>query len=677
MKLKYRYIFLSLLLFFFSFPLFAQILDDASWKEIAASQDDVWFATEEARTIAENVILYQSDLGGWPKNIQMHLPLSDEERKDIILLKNNFSETTVDNGATTQEMLFLLKMYTCHKETRYRDAFLKGLDYLLSAQYDNGGWPQYFPLRKGYYTHITYNDGAMINIMQLFQKVINDRNRLAIAVPEETIAKLKVSFDKGIDCILKTQYIQDGNLTSWCAQHDEISLEPAKARSYELPSLSGSESVEIVELLMSLDDPSKAVIKAVNAAMKWFELVKISGLREIRTYENGKVIKKVMVKDSMAEPVWTRFMDLEDSLPFFCDRDGVKKKSIEEIGEERRNGYKWYTTEPSRLFQKHAQWLQKHSLSVHSPEAKDSTVQNSKYIVVATDGSGDYISIQKAINSSKSFPYDPITIFIKNGTYREKIKVHEWNSNLRLEGESREGTIITYDDHFKKMEKGRNSTFYTYTLLVEANDIKISNLTIRNTAGEVGQAVALSVHSSRVIVENCNLLGNQDTLYASGNGSQYYKGCYIEGTTDFIFGSATALFENCQIHSKKDSYITAASTPEGATYGYVFKHCTLTANKGIGKVYLGRPWRVHAKTVFIDCNLGSHIRKEGWHNWSKPDAEKTTFYAEYNNIGPGAKDTQRVQWSHQLTTTAAKEYTAEHIFLFQNNSINSTWYESN
>ncbi len=285
------------------------------------------------------------------------------------------------------------------------------------------------------------------------------------------------------------------------------------------------------------------------------------------------------------------------------------------------------------------------------------TNANDKDKIVAQDGSGDYTTIQAAINDSKSFPYERITIFVKNGIYKEKIKVHEWNTNISLIGESKENTIITYDDYFNKIGLGINSTFYTYTMLVEANDFILKNITIENASGDIGQAVALSVFSDRVAVVNCRIIGNQDTLYASGTGKQYYKNCYIEGTTDFIFGSATAFFENCQIHSKKDSYITAASTPKDTLYGYVFKECKLTANEGVSKVYLGRPWRIYAKTVFINCNLGKHILPVGWHNWSKPDAEKTAFYGEYNSNGEGASPKTRVLWSHQLSKNEAKKYT--------------------
>ena len=292
--------------------------------------------------------------------------------------------------------------------------------------------------------------------------------------------------------------------------------------------------------------------------------------------------------------------------------------------------------------------------------SSNSSRKNTK--IVAQDGSGDYTTIQAAINDAKSFPYERITIFIKNGTYKEKVKVHEWNTNITLVGESKEQTIITYDDYFNKIGLGINSTFYTYTLLVEADDFIAENLTIENSSGDVGQAVALSVFSNRVAVINCRILGNQDTLYASGKGKQYYKNCYIEGTTDFIFGSASAFFENCQIHSKKDSYVTAASTPKDAAFGYIFSNCQLTANEGVSKVYLGRPWRVYAQTVFINCELGTHILPVGWHNWSKPDAEKTTLYGEFNSTGLGANATQRVPWSHQLSKKESKKYTLENCF---------------
>ena len=204
--------------------------------------------------------------------------------------------------------------------------------------------------------------------------------------------------------------------------------------------------------------------------------------------------------------------------------------------------------------------------------------------------------------------------------------------------------------------------FYTYTLLVQANDFRLENITIENTAGPVGQAVALHVEGDRCMFLNCHILGNQDTLYATGKFSrQYFVNCTVEGTTDFIFGEATVLFENCIIHCKSDSYITAASTPEGKLFGFVFRNCKLTASESVHKVYLGRPWRIFAKTAFLNCEMGAFICPVGWHNWDKPDAERTSFFAEYKNTGIGASGDKRVLWSHQLTDEEASVYTPEKI----------------
>ena len=266
------------------------------------------------------------------------------------------------------------------------------------------------------------------------------------------------------------------------------------------------------------------------------------------------------------------------------------------------------------------------------------------------------------MNAAKAFPSERVTIFIKNGVYYEKVKIHSWNPYISLIGESRKKTIITYDDYFNKINIGRNSTFHTYTVLIEGNDFIAKNLTIQNSSGEVGQAVALNVNANRVFINNCSLLGNQDTLYTSGEGTKnYFRDCYIEGTTDFIFGDATVLFENCTIHSKSNSYITAASIPQNTAFGYVFKNCKLTASEKATDVYLGRPWRIYAKTVFINCEMGKHIKPEGWHNWSKPEAEKTAFYAEYKCSGEGFQPEKRVNWSHQLKKSQAKKYTIENV----------------
>lgn len=283
-----------------------------------------------------------------------------------------------------------------------------------------------------------------------------------------------------------------------------------------------------------------------------------------------------------------------------------------------------------------------------------------KRIVVALDHSGDYTSVQAAVDAVPSLPEERVEIYIKNGIYREKVIIPTWKTNISFIGESKEKTILQWDDH---AGKGDINTFTSYTLLVKGNDFRAENITIENTAGrEAGQAVALHVEADRCVFTNCRIIGDQDTLYAgTASSRQYFLDCYIEGTTDFIFGPATAVFENCAIHCKKNSYITAASTPQGQAYGFVFLNCSITASPEATKVYLGRPWRPYAKTVFIKTELGEHIKPEGWHNWNKPEAEQTAFYAEYKSKGGGASPRARVTWSKQLKAKEAKAYTAQQV----------------
>ncbi len=283
-------------------------------------------------------------------------------------------------------------------------------------------------------------------------------------------------------------------------------------------------------------------------------------------------------------------------------------------------------------------------------------------MTVAKDGSGDFTSIQEAINATKAFPDKPVIIHIKKGEYKEKVRVYSWNTKLTLRGEDRDETIITYDDYFDKIDLGRNSTFHTYTMKVEANDFTAENLTIINSSGPVGQAVALHVEGDRSRFLNCKIKGHQDTLYAAGEGSrQYYKNCFIEGTTDFIFGEGIAVFDSCTIHSLSDSYITAASTPQNESFGFVFLNCKLTAKDGVTKVSLGRPWRDYAKVVSLYSDLGAHIIPEGWSNWGSTNRDQTAYYAEYQNKGSGANTGQRVKWSKQLSKKEAGAYTVKNI----------------
>ena len=286
-------------------------------------------------------------------------------------------------------------------------------------------------------------------------------------------------------------------------------------------------------------------------------------------------------------------------------------------------------------------------------------------IVVSRDGTGNFRTLQEAIESARAFMDYTVTIYVKNGVYKEKVIVPSWVENIDIIGEDRDKTIITYDDHANINKMG---TFRTYTVKVEGSDITFKNLTIENNAAQLGQAVALHTEGDRLKFINWRILGNQDTIYTGAKFTRlYFKDCYIDGTTDFIFGPSTALFEDCIIHSKRNSYVTAASTPKEAKYGYVFKHCKLTAEPGVDKVYLGRPWRPYAYTLFIECELGKHIVPAGWHNWGKQSNEETARYMEYKNTGEGANVSERVAWSKQLTKKEAEAVTVDAIFGTQSN----------
>ncbi|MFI5452794.1 pectinesterase family protein [Pedobacter sp. UC225_61] len=293
-----------------------------------------------------------------------------------------------------------------------------------------------------------------------------------------------------------------------------------------------------------------------------------------------------------------------------------------------------------------------------------------KSFTVAKDGSGDFKTIQEAVNAVRDLSEVQVPIYIKNGIYKEKLIIPSQKSKISLIGENKEQTIITFDDY-----SGRNgiNTYTSHTVLVQGNDFKAENITFENSAGPVGQAVALHVEADRVVIKNCKILGNQDTLFPSADTSrQYYMDCYIEGTTDFIFGAATVIFERCHIHSKKNSYITAASTTQAQPFGFVFLDCKLTADPAFQKVYLGRPWRPYAKTVFIRTEMGGHILPEGWHVWNENKNHETTFYAEYGSFGPGFVKDSRVNWSKQLTKKEVKQYTLATIF-----KGNAAWIPSN
>lgn len=339
------------------------------WKRIVKESPDSFFLTAEARRIADNVLAFQRVTGGWPKNIPIHRELGRE--KEIVLGdKNKRNDSTTDNDATILEMQYLARLYRALKDTdanpaeleTYKAAFLRGVEFMLSGQYDNGGWPQFWPENRGYQKMITYNDNAMVQTMQVIRDLRDGKAPYDILIDDSLKARLAASFDKGVECILNTQIRVNGKPTVWCQQHDPVTLAPAPARSYELASFCTSESAALVRLLMEIKHPDQRIKDAVIGAMDWFDAHKLTGIREERYVTETGIRDKRIVSDPTAAPLWARFYDLKTEKPFFCDRDGVPRENMSDIGHERRNGYGWYSEAPGKLLKRYAKWKEKNGI---------------------------------------------------------------------------------------------------------------------------------------------------------------------------------------------------------------------------------------------------------------------------------------------------------------------------
>jgi len=347
--------------------------DDSAhhWKDITGDEQVIRmlpgqkrYNPSQIKEIADNILLYQQKDGGWPKNYDM-LAILTPEQKVLLNEGKDSLNTTFDNGTTHSQVEYLANAYSLLNDKHYAEAALRGIHFMLESQYPNGGFPQFYPDTSGYRKYITFNDGAMIGIMRVFHHIIQNYPDYSF-VDESTRAEVKKAFDKGIECILKCQIVEDGKLTIWCQQHDNIDLSPRGARTFELPSKCGDESADIVLFLMSLDHPSKEIINSVNSAVDWFNKSKIYGIREV-TVKAPKVVYKyrtsttdrIVINDPKAPPVWARFYALKTNKPFFSDRNGIAVYSLSEVGRERRDGYTWYNYEPQKVLDKYSDWLKK------------------------------------------------------------------------------------------------------------------------------------------------------------------------------------------------------------------------------------------------------------------------------------------------------------------------------
>ncbi|WP_100408016.1 pectate lyase [Bacillus solitudinis] len=656
---------------------------------------------EAAIEEANNIVSWQMDHGGFSKGTNYSSAWDGTRSRSVWHSPNGEELGMIDNDATIKELNFLAQIYNETGDEQLKESILKGFDFLFTLQVETGGFPQVYPERGTpgsnvqYSNHVTFNDEAMINVLDLMEKASNKSYPFnGDLVSDELAEQLKESIERGIDYILKSQIEVDGVLQGWSAQHDRDTYEPRGARSYEHPSLSGSEAVGIVRFLMSRPEQTPEIKQAIIGALEWFDEVKLEGIR----YISGDPKGEYFVEDPNAV-TWYRFYEIGTNEPIFSGRDGVIKRTIQEIEQERRDGYSWagnYAEQllevakttgyfPNKVF---AQVNNTNSVDAEgrtlvagdTKQMEDLTEQLKQIendITVDQAGEGDYENVQAAIDAIPSNNTEPVTIHIKNGVYKEVVRVPADKPFITMIGENETETIITYDNYAGR-ENGVGGTLGTSgsaTAFLQADDFTAENLTFENSFDETTdtngkQAVAVNSSGERMTFKQVRFLGNQDTLLTNG-GTQYFYQSYIEGDVDFIFGGARAVFEETVIHSldrgssSNNGYITAASTMITEPYGYMFIDCELTSDAAPGTVYLGRPWHPSgnpdaiASVLFRDSYLGEHIHQQGWTDMSGFSAADARFY-EYNNYGPGAIQ-EETESRTLLTEEEASEWTIENV----------------
>ena len=635
-------------------------------------KDPAFFKTEEARRIGDQIIAYQRCTGGWPKNIDMTRDMSQEELAAVIKEKSRRNDSTIDNNATTSQMTYLARLYRETKETRYRDAFRAGVEYLLSGQYENGGWPQFWPEKRGYQYHITFNDDAMVNTLELLRSIMTEQQPYDKGLTDKSLRKrIKQAFDKGIECILATQITVDGKPTVWCQQYDNVTLKPASARAYELPSYCAQESAHIVALLMSLPHPDARIKAAVHGAMRWFDSYKLTGLRYERWGRNAEGRTPQLVKDPQAAPIWARYYDLVYSEPYVCDRDGIPRRRLEEIGYERRMGYSWYNGRPAELYELYDRWADKNDpqnkvpVSLDTPGVNETglidmyrrpTIDRSQFDIIVNPGE----SIQAALEKAPADESIPFKVLIRKGTYNQKVIIDR--PNIVLVGEQRDSTVIVYAETAQtrtiKEYNGKPVGNGVIVLQEGADDCVISGLTVYNNYGTTVEKttthqMAIFGRATRTIIINCNVWADGNdalALWARGGDGMYYHAdlylrcpgvdflcprgwCYATRCRFYGDGRAIIWHDGRGDQNKKlvitNSYFDAQSPTVLGRYHhdsqFFLIHCRMSdkiLDNNIGYAYTDKvldpcPWG--QRTYYYGCYREGG--NSGWLNDNLQDAE--------------------------------------------------------
>ena len=660
-------------------------------RNLPTHEKEDFYKTEEAQRIGDQVLLYQRVTGGWPKNINMSRPLTDEERAQVLRDKERRDDSTTDNGATNMQMLYLARLYQATKVECYKEGFQKAVAYLLSGQYENGGWPQFWPEMHGYQTHITYNDDAMVNTMNLLRAVAQQKAPYQGLADEALRQRCMKSFDKGVECILRTQMRnKEGQLTVWCQQHYRDTYEPAPARAYELPSYCSMESASITKLLMSLPNPDERVKKAVHAAMAWFDKYKLTGLRVQRHGPWASMDGDTkLVEDANGEPIWGRYYDLKYCEPYVCDRDGLPRRRLEDIGHERRNGYAWFGSRPAELYSVYDKWADQYdprhkvTVSLATKGANENGLIDlfrqpqkdlNDFDVVVNAGE----SIQAAIEKAPLKPTKPFKIFIRKGLYQQKVIIDR--PHIVLVGEQRDSTCIvlaeTEDTRTIKEYHGQPVHHGVVVLQEGADDCVISGLTVYNNYGTVVEPgntkhqMAVYGRATRTIVINSNIWADGNdalSLWAREGGMYYHADLYLRCPgVDFLCPRGWCYATRCRLYGDGRALIwhdgrgnadqklvitnsqfdAKRPTPLGRYHHdsqFYIVNCKLSENildQNIEHAYKGRTAEEMAREgkVLDPCPLGQRTyyygnRRDGGHSgWLKDNLKTAPGSPEFHMI---------------------------------------------
>lgn len=632
---------------------------------VTPAMTDAWFGGEEARRIAESILSYQTSSGGWSKHVDHsrgpRAPgqgYAEGERWHYV--------GTFDNGATTEHMRFLARADRVRPDARYRRAFVRGVEYILRAQFPNGCWPQVYPLEGGYHDAATFNDDATVNVLRLLRDAARGEPAF---VPAELRRRAADAVERGIGCILASQVVVDGRRVVWAAQHDPLTLAPVGARSFEPAALSGKEGPALAAFLMELDSSDPRVAVGIRGAAAW--------MRENRLWGYARRPGEKPVPTPGAGPLWARFAEIGTNRPVFANRDGIVRYDWRELADSAW-GYGWFTDEPAAVLARYDAWSRANAAPLPAPVERAGVVVDGRHggadgATVA--GVPTYRTLGAALAAAPGDGTTPFVIHVRNGRYREKLSVTA--PNVHLVGESRAGTVLTFDAAAGHRSPGgwTYGTRGSFTLRIAAPGFRMERMTVENAfdlpanavkpdsdstkiTGTQGVALFLDEGSDQAVFRDCVISGHQDTLFPNA-GRAYFNRCTVVGSVDFIFGWGRAVFDDCDIVSRdrgsatNNGYITAPSTHVSQTYGFVFVRSRLkkeTPGMAPGSVTLGRPWHPSGNpdaigsAVFIDTWMDDHVGATGWSPMNSTDAAgnrvenqpQDARFFEYGSTGPGA-----------------------------------------